>query len=156
MPEARVAFVGVLPRRGTLLGLDFGLARTGVAVGELETRQANPLTTIRADSSATRLAALQALIDEWRPSALVVGRPCHADGTEHAMTARCHRFANQLRGRFGLPVMEFDERLTSADADAVLKDAGQRDWRKRKSQLDALAAQIILQNFLDAIEHDLP
>ena len=139
-----------LPDRGTLLGFDFGLARTGVAVGELETGHANPLTTVRAEDKSARLDAIAALVDEWRPVALVVGMPHALTGGDQSMSAHCRRFADQLRGRLHLPVFECDERLSSAAADSVLRDAGQRDWRKRKQSLDAVSAQLILQHFLDS------
>ncbi len=142
-----------LPARGTVLAFDFGLTRTGVAVGELETRQASALTTLGEEANAARFAAIEALLREWRPVALVVGIPLHLDGTEQALTARCRRFANQLRGRYALPVFEWDERLSSAGADAALRDAGIGDWRARKGVLDAVAAQTILQHFLDTERH---
>lgn len=154
MPEPALRPRTALPVRGTLLGFDFGLARTGVAVGELETGSASPLFTIKDETSAGRFAAIAALLDEWHPVALVVGMPCHLDGTAHEMTARCQRFANQLHGRFGLPVMTCDERLTSAAADDTLKQTGHANWRTRKTRLDALAAQLILQHFLDSLHHE--
>jgi putative Holliday junction resolvase len=137
--------------RGTVLGFDFGLARTGVAVGELETGSASPLLTINDATNAGRFAAITALLAEWRPVALVVGMPSHLDGTAHELAPRCQRFANQLQGRFGLPVMTCDERLTSSAAEASLKRSGHADWRTRKTHLDAVAAQIILQHFLDSL-----
>lgn len=145
--------VALTTARGTLLGFDFGLARVGVAVGELETGQASALLTLEGEAGAPRFAAIEKLLSEWRPVALVVGVPCHLDGTPHELTARCRRFANQLHGRFGLPVFECDERLSSAAADAALADAGERDWRARKRKLDAVAAQLILQHFLDSHRH---
>jgi putative Holliday junction resolvase len=154
MPDpASAAPAAALPARGTLLGFDFGLARVGVAVGELETAQANALETLAGEAAAPRFAAIERLLAQWQPVALVVGIPTHLDGTEHELTARCRRFANQLRGRYGLPVFECDERLSSAAADAALADAGQRDWRSRKVVLDAVAAQLILQQFLDTPRH---
>lgn len=158
MPDAATATTADtapsgLPARGTLLGFDFGLARIGVAVGELETGQANALVTITGEAKVLRFAAIEKLVAEWRPVALVVGLPRHLDGTAHDMTARCRRFANQLRGRYSLPVMECDERLSSAAAESALEQAGLHDWRARKPVLDAVAAQIILQHFLDSIEH---
>lgn len=147
MPDAR-------PTRGTVLGFDFGLARIGVATGEFETRQASPLITLAAETNDKRFAAIEALLAEWRPVALVVGIPSHLDGSEHEMTQRCRRFANQLRGRYGLPVAEVDERLSSAEADSRLREAGQRDWKKRKPLLDAVAAQTLLQHYLDSPDHD--
>lgn len=154
MPEAVAQRAAVLPARGSLLGFDFGLARIGVAVGELETALANPLTTLHGESATGRFAAIRQLLDEWRPIALVVGVPQRLDGGSGELTARCRRFANQLRGRFGLPVYECDERLSSAAADASLKTGGQRDWRARKEVLDAVAAQLILQHFLDTCHHE--
>lgn len=153
MPDAAPASA-VFPARGTVLGFDYGEARIGVAVGELETRTASPLTTIRAESNDARFRAIADLLAEWRPVALVVGSPRHLDGTSHPLTALCARFANRLRGRFGLPVIEYDERLTSRAAESALSHAGQRRWQDRKQHLDAHAAQIILQDCLH--EHAQP
>src|SRR5512138_3062191 len=89
---------------GTVLAFDFGTRKIGVAVGNTMLRVAHPLTTIRAEAPAARFAAIAALVAEWRPSQLIVGRPLNDDGSEHEMTARADRFARQLEGRFGLPV----------------------------------------------------
>ena len=146
--------VAALPARGTLLGFDFGLARIGIATGELETGQASALATVHDESNDARFKAIAALIAEWRPVGLVVGLPTHLDGTEHELTARCRRFANQLHGRFGLPVFTADERLSSVAAEAALTAAGRTHWRERKAVLDAEAARLILQTFLDDLRHD--
>ncbi|MDR2240416.1 MAG: Holliday junction resolvase RuvX [Zoogloeaceae bacterium] len=137
--------------QGTVLAFDFGLKRIGVAVGETLLKQAHALITLEAETNAARFAALARLIEEWQPSLLVVGLPLALDGGEHAMTARCRRFANQLRGRFGLPVALTDERLTSAAAESELRAAG-LDWKARKGKLDAVAAQHILQDYFDAAD----
>lgn len=134
---------------GTVLAFDFGLKRIGVAVGETLLKRANALTAIQAETNEARFAAIARLIGEWQPALLVVGLPLSLDGDENEMTARCRRFANQLRGRFGLPVALTDERLTSAAADTELREAG-LDWRARKGRVDALAAQHILQDYFDA------
>ncbi|MBL8390315.1 MAG: Holliday junction resolvase RuvX [Candidatus Accumulibacter sp.] len=143
MPEAAAR------PRGTVLAFDFGEKRIGVAVGDGQLRQAHPLTTIDAEASNARFAAIAELIAEWQPDSLVVGQPLALDGTPHAMTARCARFANQLRGRFGLVVEHADERLTSADAAARLRAAG-HGARQARRHLDAVAAQLILQGHFDA------
>lgn len=153
MPEAAAASAAGLPARGTLLAFDFGLARIGVAVGELETRHANPLLTVHEEASAARFAVIARLLDEWKPVALVVGLPGHLDGREHELAPRCRRFANQLHGRFGIPVHLVDERLSSAAAERQLHDAGLSGWQARKPVLDAVAAQLILQHFLDLNAH---
>ena len=154
MPESAAPTHSTLPARGCLLGFDFGLARIGVATGELETGQASALFTIADESSAARFAAISRLIEEWRPVALVVGlpRPLDGEGT-HTLEPRCRRFANQLQGRFGLPVLFADERFTSVEAERSLRETGARRWQTRKEKLDALAAQFILQYFLDARRH---
>lgn len=138
---------------GTVLGFDFGLARIGVAVGETETGHAHPLAVIADEANAVRFAAIEQLLAEWKPAALVVGLPTHLDGSEHAMTARCRRFANQLHGRYGLPVTLVDERLSSVEAEERLRDAGHRGWRKQKPRLDSAAAQIILLQYFESARH---
>ena len=142
MPEA------VTLAKGSVLAFDFGEKRIGVAIGEFELRQAHPLTTIRSEINAERFAAISALIAEWTPSRLVVGLPLAPDGTPHAMTARCTRFANQLRGRFKLPVDVAEERYSSLEAEERLREAG-HDARSAKAHVDALAAQIILQGYFE-------
>ena len=136
------------PHEETVLAFDFGTRRIGVAVGNALMRVAWPLTTIAAEANAARFAAIAALIDEWRPGRLVVGRPVHADGSPHGMTARAERFARQLEGRFGLSVERVDERYTSVEADAVLGAAGIRGSARRAAR-DATAAQVILQFWFD-------
>jgi putative Holliday junction resolvase len=135
----------------TLLGFDFGTARIGVAVGETESGLAQPLTVIQGEANDVRFAEIAKLIAEWNPATLVVGMPATEDGSEHAMAPRCKRFANQLSGRFSLPVKFFDESLSSAEAEDMLRSAGGKfsDWRERKRILDAVAAQRILQSYLD-------
>ncbi|MDR2638148.1 MAG: Holliday junction resolvase RuvX [Zoogloeaceae bacterium] len=138
---------------GTVLAFDFGEKRTGVAVGETAIGQAHPLTVIRAGDRDARLRAIARLIDEWRPELLVVGYPTHADGTPHAMTECAHAFARLLGERFPLPVVEADERLTSLDARARLRETG-HDAKTMKPLVDAVAAQLILQTWFD-FPHDI-
>jgi putative Holliday junction resolvase len=133
---------------GTVLAFDFGTRRIGVAIGETGTGIAHPLATIAEPAGARRFAAIAALIAAWRPTLLVVGLPTHADGTAHAMTARARRFARQLEGRFGLPVACCDERFTTQAAGLALHGAAVRG-RERKAVRDQVAAQLILQAYLD-------
>jgi putative Holliday junction resolvase len=133
-------------RRGSLLAFDFGVKRIGVAVGELELLHAHPLATIRGERNDQRFAQIAALIDEWKPVRLVVGLPLALDGTPHGMTARCIRFANQLRGRFGIAVEYADERFSSIEAEKELRECG-HDARRAGEHLDAQAARIILQSY---------
>lgn len=148
----RVALSTQAPASGSVLAFDFGEKRIGVAVGDLSVGLAHPLATIDGEGNAQRFAAIQALIDEWRPVALVVGLPAHLDGSEHALSALCRRFARRLEGRFGLKAFLMDERLTSLAAEECLREAGVRG-RKQKPLLDQVAAQQILQTFLDERRH---
>ena len=133
-----------------MLAFDFGTRRIGVALGNTLLRVARPLTTIAVEANAARFAAVAALIGEWQPELLVVGHPVHADGAEHALTARAGRFARQLEGRFGLPVAQVDERFTSVAAEDTLAAAGFRAGA-RKAARDEVAAQLILQSWFDQL-----
>ncbi|MDR3323158.1 MAG: Holliday junction resolvase RuvX [Zoogloeaceae bacterium] len=139
---------------GTVLAFDFGLKRTGVAVGETALGQAHPLSVITAGNDAERLAAIARLVAEWQPELLVVGCPTHVDGTPHDMTARAHDFARALQERFHLPVRKADERLTSREAETRLKETG-KTARAIKPLLDAVAAQLILQTWFDFPHDDI-
>ena len=123
----------------TFLAFDFGLKRTGVATGNALTRTATARATIAA-SGQVRFAAIQALIREWEPDALVIGVPFHPDGASHDNTARAQKFARQLRGRFGLNVFEVDERYSTTEAIS----SGAQD-------ADAASACIILEQFLRSL-----
>jgi putative Holliday junction resolvase len=136
------------PCAGTILAFDFGTRRIGVAVGEPATGLAHPLTTIAVLRKDERFAAIGKLIDEWRPALLLIGRPAHADGVEHAMTAGARRFARQLEGRFGVAVVLADERYTTLAAAEALASAGVTVRRQRDVR-DQVAAQLILQAYLD-------
>jgi len=141
-------------RTGTVLAFDFGTKRIGVAVGELETRLAHPLTTIAAADNRARFAAIERLISEWRPALLVVGFPAHADGTEHPVGRLARRFAQRLTGRFGVRTELVDERLTSHDAERALRAAGARGARF-KAGLDPVAAQRILEAYFDSVGREI-
>ncbi len=135
-------------RAGTVMAFDFGTRKIGVAIGNTVVRVAHPLTTIVGESNAARFAAIAALIAEWAPALLVVGRPTRADGTEHEMTARAERFARQLEGRFGLAAERVDERFTTRAAAAHLGGEGMHGAARRAAQ-DEVAAQLILQAWFD-------
>jgi len=134
---------------GTLIGFDFGERRIGVAVGETSTRIANPLGAIDEAANEPRFRAIGRIVDEWRPAGFVVGRPRHSDDSEHAIARLAEKFARRLEARYHLPVEFVDETLTSAVAESQLRETRTRP--SRKSDVDALAAAIILQSFLDSL-----
>ena len=130
----------VVPRHlQTFLALDFGVKRTGFAVGNRLMRTAQPQGTIAAEGDA-RFVKIAKQLSDWQPDALVVGVPYHPDGAAHENTARAKKFARQLHGRFKLPVFEVDERYTTTEALA----SGAKD-------ADAAAACIILEQFFRSI-----
>jgi len=128
--------VDVPPQFNTFLAFDFGLKRTGVAVGNRMLRSATPQATICAEGDA-RLVAACDRVREWQPDALVVGVPFHPDGASHDNTARARKFARQLAARTKLRVFEVDERYSTTEA--VSSGA---------SDPDAGAACVILEQFL--------
>jgi putative Holliday junction resolvase len=132
----------------TVLAFDFGEQRVGAAVGDTSVGIAHPLVTISAADKKSRYAAIAALVAEWRPALLVVGLPAHLDGTEHELSRLARKFARELNGRFDLPVELVDERLTSVAAEASLAEAGVAG-RRRKPVIDQVAAQHILQAYLE-------
>jgi putative holliday junction resolvase len=127
----------------TVLAFDFGLKRIGVAVGNSLLKQAQPLTIIDAATNDAKFAAITTLLQQWQPARCIVGLPLHPDGVAHAMTERCRRFANQLHGRFSLPVLLVDERYSSA----VIP-------QRRGERIDAEAAAIILQQYFATLAND--
>jgi len=137
--KADTAIVVVAENYRTFLALDFGVKRTGFAVGNRLLRTAQPQGTIAAQGDA-RFEKIAVQLKTWQPDALVVGVPFHPDGAAHENTLRARRFARQLHGRFKLPVFEVDERYTTTEAQA----AGARD-------ADAAAACIILEQFLRSL-----
>jgi putative Holliday junction resolvase len=134
----------------TILAFDFGARWIGVAVGDTETRLANPLGMFEAESGTRRIAEVEALVREWRPERLLVGLPLAMDGGDHDMTRRARRFARQLESRFRLPVELADERFSSAAAETTLRETG-RGGRRHKHLAHALAAKIILQAYLETV-----
>ena len=135
---------------GTVLAFDFGEKRIGVAVGETMLKVAHPLTTINAEENEVKFTQIGSIVQEWRPSLLVVGLPLHMDGEAHLLTQLSKKFAQRLEGRFNLPVIMVDERLSSAEATQNLNAAGIKGI-KQKAMLDAVAAQSILQSYFDEL-----
>lgn len=132
---------------GVFLGFDFGYKRIGVAVGQQITCSARPLTTLDARLGVPNWDAVQKIITEWCPQALVVGLPTCIDDSEQYTTAASRGFARQLRKRFLLPVHLVDERLTTVEARAQLFAEG--GYRKiKQSEVDSYAACIILEQWL--------
>jgi len=128
----------------TLLGFDYGTRRIGVAVGQTRTGTATPLTTLDSDNTRPDWEGISALINEWKPAALVVGYPVDTDGSDNAIMGPVKKFARQLQGRYHLPVHFIDETLTSIEAGRYTGPKFTSEGRN-----DAIAAAIILETWLN-------
>lgn len=142
----------------TVLAFDVGSQRIGVAVGQRLTGDGRPLTVVSADSHAKALAGIAPLVEQWRPQALLVGRPLTLDGGEQPASERARGLARALRKHFGLPVIEVDERSTSQIAARRFAQA-RRDGRRKRGdaeRLDADAAAVLIDRYYDAPDSHLP
>jgi putative holliday junction resolvase len=137
-----------------IVGLDVGERRIGVAISDATATLARPVGVLRSialDADALEQAAREVVRlagEEDGVSTLVIGLPRRLDGTPNDMTPRVELFAHELGALTHLPVVMQDERLTSREAESRLARR-ERDWRVRKQILDAAAAAIILQDYLD-------
>ena len=136
------------------LGVDYGLKRIGLAISDASGTLARPLAILdRARLPNDRLAAAAVLeaiagLDDEPIAVIVVGWPRRLDGSANAQTPRVEAFAGELRRQTSVPVVLQDERLSSHEAESRLA-AREKDWRTRKARLDAAAAAVILQDYLD-------
>lgn len=139
----------------TLIGIDYGKKRIGIAVGNTLTRHAEPLeiftrNAVQTNDDAPLLAHLSLLTRQWQAQGLVLGIPRHPDGAAHDMTAACLNFSRQLHDTLGLPIHHVDERYTSA----VLPNRATTNPRgqTRAVAQDDRAAALILQQYLDGLD----
>lgn len=131
-----------------MLGLDLGRATIGLALADEVLRAARPLHTVRRTKEADDLAALAQVVEEYEVTRFVLGLPLNMDGTEGPAARLSRAFAEKLRARFGLPVELFDERLSTFEAEDRLRAQG-FSAKDRRSRIDAEAAAVILQGWLD-------
>ena len=130
-----------------VLGIDFGSKRVGLALGDTESRLATALATLPNDSAL--FEAIGQVCRERGIEAIVVGLPLNMDGSRGPQAAAATEFADRLGSHLGLPVETWDERLSTAEVERALL-AGGLSRKKRKARRDRLAAQLILQSYLDA------
>ena len=130
-----------------VLGIDFGSKRVGLALGDTESGLATALATLPND--AALFEAIGRVCRERGVEAIVVGLPLNMDGSRGPQAERATEFADRLGSHLGLPVETWDERLSTAEVERALL-AGGLSRKKRKARRDRLAAQLILQSYLDA------
>ena len=125
----------------TLIAFDYGSKRIGVAVGQTMSNTAEPLAVVRQKQHKIDWDTIQKIVAEWRPNRVVIGFPATKDGQEHKVHTAIRHFASELEKRFCVPVEFVDERLSSYEA------ASQQSSRH---EIDAVAAQLILESWLNA------
>jgi putative holliday junction resolvase len=133
----------------TYMGFDFGNKKIGTAVGQTITGSASPLQTIRSINQNPNWEIISQLIQEWQPAGLVVGISRQADGSDNPITSRMLKFCRQLEGRYQLPVYQQDETLSTFEAKQLLFDEVSLNAGKLWEVQDQLAAQLILQTWLN-------
>ena len=136
------------PGSGRILALDVGSRTLGLAVSDPLGITAQGLETLRRRNLRTDLEHLARLLQQYQVAELVVGHPLRLSGQPGAQAKKVEAFAERLRARFGLPVHLWDERLTSAQANRLLRETAM-SIRRRGQVVDRLAATLILQSFLD-------
>ncbi len=129
---------------GVILGFDFGLRRIGVAVGQTITRTASPEAIVQSRDGQPDWEHITRLFNAWQPQAIVVGLPMRLNGEEQALTQPARKFGQRLSGRYQTPVFYIEEQLSSIEAE-------QRRSKTTSQPIDDHAAQIILENWLDAL-----
>jgi putative Holliday junction resolvase len=137
--------------RRTLLALDYGSRKIGVAAGQELTGTAQAVAITRVINGEPDWPHLAKLIEQWQPDLLIVGLPLHLDGESSEMSEQARAFGIELEKRFGLTVEWMDERLSSDQANITLRDLarrGKRISKKLQHQRDAIAAQHILQSYM--------
>jgi len=134
---------------GRLLAVDHGAVRIGLAISDAERRIASPLATYTRGNDVQNTAYFRRLIAEEAVVQIVVGLPVHLSGREGDQAAAARRFGGWLAEQFALPVVYFDERFSTLQAENALWDAG-LTHKRRKERRDRVAAQILLQAFLEA------
>lgn len=137
------------------LGFDFGMKFIGVATGQNVTNTASPLTSLRAIDGIPDWQELEALIKKWNPEGLIVGIPLQMDGATQLTTHCAQKFANRLRQKFKIPVHLVDERLSTWEAKQRLKSPTQKPKYSQLPELNALAAVVLLEQWLQDQSHKI-
>ena len=130
------------------MGIDFGLARMGIALSDETKFLASPYMTLKRKGDESDIDSLLDIIKKEKVDEIVCGLPYNMQGEEQNIASKTRAFMGKLASQTGLEIHFVDERLSSVMAEDILKNT-ERDWKKRKEKLDSVAASIILQDYLD-------
>lgn len=134
----------------SIIGFDFGQLRIGVAIGQGLTQTTRPIDTVVVKQYKPDWDHISRLLEKWQPDLVIIGLPLTEDGGEQEMSKRARRFANQINGRYQLPIELVDERFSSAEAEHIIRDARRSGQLKRKNSkraIDQVAAELIIQTW---------
>ncbi len=140
--------MGLMTDTGRILAIDWGMKNVGLAVSDPLSITAQPLPTLKRTNRRADMARIGELVEAMQVKRILVGHPLHLKGHAGKRAMEAERLAERLRESTGLPVELIDERLTSAEADRLMLDAG-LSRTKRREKADRIAAQLILQTYLD-------
>jgi putative Holliday junction resolvase len=153
MPDDMASLLALMrnreERRGRVMGVDPGDARVGLAVSDEGRTLARPLETVRAESDRAAAEAIAAQARELAVDTIVVGHPVRMNGTLGPRAGRARELAVRIEDAARVRVVLWDERLSSVEAERMMRERGERA-KGRKGRVDALAASVILQGYLDA------
>jgi putative Holliday junction resolvase len=149
MPESPIP----PPRQGAYLGFDYGDKHIGVAVGQRLTGTATGLVTLPTLGKTARWDAIAKLVEAWQPCGFVVGLAYQEDGSENHITAHILKFCRQLEGRYRLPVYTMDETLSTVESKSLFYQSRAKRSTGFGAVKDILAAQLILQTWLEHVAH---
>ncbi len=132
-------------RTNLIMGFDFGTKKIGVAIGQMVTATATPISIIRVENGVPNWCVLEKLINQWKPERFVVGLPLNMDDSSSNMSRRANWFSSELENRFGIAVSNVDERLSTFEARQIFKDGA---TKSRQEDLDDKVAALILESWL--------
>ena len=131
----------------TVLAFDFGLRKTGVAVGNTLTKTTMPLDIIYTKNGDTPWSDIESLLEDWKPLSVIVGDPINMDDTFSEMSGKARKFAQRLHGRFSVKVLMIDERLSSFEAKSFFQNGF--GGKIKSDNIDSFAAEIVLKSWME-------
>jgi len=136
-----------MKKANVILGIDFGLSKIGIAIGQMITKTAQPIAILKASKGVPEWSVLQKLIDEWGVDTIVIGLPLNMDGTEQPITKKAKTFGEAIKKRFELPLYFSDERLTSVSAREFMHT--HIKGQARFANADGVSAKLIVESWMN-------
>ncbi|MFM1866331.1 MAG: hypothetical protein RIQ57_941 [Pseudomonadota bacterium] len=139
-------------KKGPVLGLDLGIKKTGVAIGNNELKTSENLTTITAKNKDERLKKIKEIVDQWQPIYIVIGLPTNQDDSMSAVSRFCLNTGKEIKNKLNIPVVFINENYSSTEAEGFIENHLNLNLRKNNDLIDQLSAEIILQTHFNEID----